>query len=164
MARPFMFAALCYPAHPLKHSFAESIFVSRVQKKTAKKIFVSQKIRYQGHTLAEVSLYIYIYMCVCVCVCVCVKYLFCFVLTYPTLSQLLTTHRYGAPKKQNTSGNLYKVVLEIQGWQDCSNLNILVCQVSKHTKPSRLMSLVTVCVRCGQTLISRPSPCALPRV
>ena len=33
-------------------------FVSRVQK-TAKKIFVSRKIRYQGHSLAEVSLYLY---------------------------------------------------------------------------------------------------------
>ena len=32
-------------------------FVSRVQKKTAKKIFVSRKIRQQGHSLAEVSLY-----------------------------------------------------------------------------------------------------------
>jgi len=31
-------------------------FVSRVQK-TAKRIFVSRKIRYQGHSLAEVSLY-----------------------------------------------------------------------------------------------------------
>ena len=31
-------------------------FVSRVQK-TAKKIFFSRKIRYQGHSLAEVSLY-----------------------------------------------------------------------------------------------------------
>ena len=31
-------------------------FVSRVQK-TAKKIFVSRKIRYQGHSLAEVSLF-----------------------------------------------------------------------------------------------------------
>ena len=29
MARPFMFAALCQRAHPLKHSLAESIFVSR---------------------------------------------------------------------------------------------------------------------------------------
>ena len=32
-------------------------FVSRVRK-TAKKIFVSRKIRYQGHWLAEVSLYL----------------------------------------------------------------------------------------------------------
>ena len=32
-------------------------FVSRVQKKTVKKIFVSRKIRQQGHSLAEVSLY-----------------------------------------------------------------------------------------------------------
>ena len=55
MARPFMFAALCQRAHPLKHSLAVSIFVSRVQK-TAKKIFVSRKIRQQGHSLAEVSL------------------------------------------------------------------------------------------------------------
>ena len=39
------FAALCYRAHPLKHSLAESIFVSRVRK-TAKK-----------SSLAEVSLY-----------------------------------------------------------------------------------------------------------
>ena len=31
-------------------------FVSRVQK-TAEKIFFSRKIRYQGHSLAEVSLY-----------------------------------------------------------------------------------------------------------
>ena len=31
-------------AHPLKHSLAESTFVSRVEK-TAKKIFVSRKIR-----------------------------------------------------------------------------------------------------------------------
>ena len=30
MARPFMFAALCQRAHPLKHSLAESILVSRV--------------------------------------------------------------------------------------------------------------------------------------
>jgi len=30
--------------HPLKHSLAKSIFISRVQK-TAKKIFVSRKIR-----------------------------------------------------------------------------------------------------------------------
>ena len=43
-------------SHPLKHLLVESIFVSRVQK-TAKKIFVSRKIRYQGHSLAEVSLY-----------------------------------------------------------------------------------------------------------
>ena len=35
-------------------------FVSRVRK-TAKKIFVSRKIRYQGHSLAEVSLY-----CTCI--------------------------------------------------------------------------------------------------
>ena len=51
-----MFAALCQRAHPLKHSLAESIFVSRVRK-TAKKIFVSRTIRQQGHSLAEVSLY-----------------------------------------------------------------------------------------------------------
>ena len=51
-----MFAALCQRAHTLKHSLAESIFVSRVQK-TAKKIFVSRKVRQQGHSLAEVSLY-----------------------------------------------------------------------------------------------------------
>jgi len=31
-------------------------FISRVRK-TAKEIFVSRKIRYQGHSLAEVSLY-----------------------------------------------------------------------------------------------------------
>jgi len=37
MARPFMFAALCQRAHPLKHSLAES-------EKTAKKIFVRRKI------------------------------------------------------------------------------------------------------------------------
>ena len=55
MARPFMFAALCQRAHPLKHSLAESIFVIRVQKR-AKKILVSRKIRQQGHSLAEVSL------------------------------------------------------------------------------------------------------------
>jgi len=36
MDRTFMFAALCKRAHPLKHSLAESIFVTRVQK-TAKK-------------------------------------------------------------------------------------------------------------------------------
>jgi len=42
MARPFMFAALCWRVHPLKHSLAESTFVSRVQK-TVKKIFVSRK-------------------------------------------------------------------------------------------------------------------------
>ena len=57
MARPFMFAALCQRAHPLKHSLAESIFVSRVRK-TAKKIFLNRKIRQQGHSLAEVSLYV----------------------------------------------------------------------------------------------------------
>jgi hypothetical protein len=56
MARPFMFGALCYRAHPLKHSLAESTFVSRVQKR--EKIFVSRKIRYQSHSLAEVSLYL----------------------------------------------------------------------------------------------------------
>ena len=56
MARPFIFAALCERAHPLKHSLAESIFVSRVQK--SEKIFVSRKIRQQGHSLAEVSLYL----------------------------------------------------------------------------------------------------------
>ena len=56
MSRPFMFAALCQRAHPLKHSLAESIFVSRVRN-TAKKIFISRKIRQQGHSLAEVSLY-----------------------------------------------------------------------------------------------------------
>ena len=38
-----MFAALCLRAHPLKHSLAESIFVSRVRK-TAEKIFVSRGI------------------------------------------------------------------------------------------------------------------------
>jgi len=37
MARPFMFAALCWRAHPLKHSLAEFIFVSRVRKKTGEK-------------------------------------------------------------------------------------------------------------------------------
>ena len=42
MARPFMFAALCQRAHPLKHSLAESIFVSRVRK-TAKKISLAEK-------------------------------------------------------------------------------------------------------------------------
>ena len=42
-------------AHPLKHSLAESIFVSLVQK-NSEKIFVSRKIRQQGHSLAEVSL------------------------------------------------------------------------------------------------------------
>ena len=67
-------------------------------------------------------------------------------------------------KEQDTSGNLQKVVLEIHGWLDCRNLNILVCQVSKHTKASRLMSHVTLCALCGQTLISRPLPCALPGV
>ena len=56
MARPFMFAALCQRAHPLKHSLAEFIFVRRVRK-TAEKIFVSRKILQQGHSLAEVSLY-----------------------------------------------------------------------------------------------------------
>ena len=55
MARSFMFAALCQRAHPLKHSSAES-------EKTAKKIFVSRKIRQQCHSLAEVSLYLYIYI------------------------------------------------------------------------------------------------------
>ena len=47
-------------------------FVSRVRK-TAKKIFVSRKIRYQGHSLAEVSLYmrsicmcVYIYIYICI--------------------------------------------------------------------------------------------------
>jgi len=39
-----------------KYSLAESIFASWVQK-TAKKIFISWKIHYQGHSLAEVSLY-----------------------------------------------------------------------------------------------------------
>ena len=38
MARPFMFAALCQRAYPLKHSLAESIFVSRVQKNREKKL------------------------------------------------------------------------------------------------------------------------------
>ena len=52
MVRPFMFAALCQRAHPLKHSLAES-------EQQRKKIFVSRKIRQQGHSLAEVSLYIY---------------------------------------------------------------------------------------------------------
>ena len=42
MARPFMFAALCQRAHPLKHSLAESIFVSRVQK-TSKKSSLAEK-------------------------------------------------------------------------------------------------------------------------
>ena len=57
MARQFMFAALCQRAHPLKHSLAEYIFVSRVKKQL--KIFVSRKIRQQGHSLAEVSLYFF---------------------------------------------------------------------------------------------------------
>ena len=52
MARSFMFAALCQRAHPLKHSLAES-------EKQRKKIFVRRKIRQQGHSLAEVSLYVY---------------------------------------------------------------------------------------------------------
>ena len=39
-------------------SASTKTFVSRVQK-TAKKNFVSRKIRQQGHSLAEVSLYIY---------------------------------------------------------------------------------------------------------
>ena len=38
-------------------------FVSRVQK-TAKKIFVMRKIRYQDHSFAEVSLYYNTYHCV----------------------------------------------------------------------------------------------------
>ena len=58
MARPFMFAALCQRAHPLKHSLAESIFVSLSPKNSEKKIFVSRKIRQQVHSLAEVSLYL----------------------------------------------------------------------------------------------------------
>ena len=62
MARPFMFADLCQRPHPLKHSLAESIFVSQVRK-TAEKIFVSRKIRQQGHSLAEVSLYFNTLMC-----------------------------------------------------------------------------------------------------
>jgi hypothetical protein len=37
-----MFAALCSRAHPLKHSLAESIFVSRVQK-AAKKSLLAEK-------------------------------------------------------------------------------------------------------------------------
>ena len=56
MARPFMFAALCQRAHPLKHSLAGSIFISRV--KQSEKIFVRRKILQQGHSLAEVSLYL----------------------------------------------------------------------------------------------------------
>jgi len=43
MARPFMFAALCQRAHPLKHSLAESTFVSRVRK-TANKSSLAEKI------------------------------------------------------------------------------------------------------------------------
>ena len=42
MARPFMFAALCQRTHPLKHSLAESIFVSQVRK-TAKKSSLAEK-------------------------------------------------------------------------------------------------------------------------
>ena len=45
MARPFMFADLCQRAHPLKHSLAESIFVSRVQKHR-------KNIRQPKHSLA----------------------------------------------------------------------------------------------------------------
>ena len=43
-------------------------FVSRVQK-TAKKIFVNRKLRQQGHSLAEVSLYFKrtLYICVYAC-------------------------------------------------------------------------------------------------
>jgi len=44
MAQPFMFAALCQRAHPLKHSLAESIFLAQSEKER-KKFFVSRKIR-----------------------------------------------------------------------------------------------------------------------
>ena len=54
MARPFMFATLCERAHPLKHSLAESIFVSRVRK-TAKKIFVSRSLVSRGITVFFLS-------------------------------------------------------------------------------------------------------------
>ena len=45
-----MFAALCYRAHPLKHSLAESIFVSRVQK-TAKKSSLAGSLVSRGITV-----------------------------------------------------------------------------------------------------------------
>jgi len=38
-----MFAALCYRAHPLKHSLSESIFVSRVKKKQRKQSSLAEK-------------------------------------------------------------------------------------------------------------------------
>ena len=52
MARPFMFAALCQRAHPLKHSLAESIFVSRVQK-AAKKSSLAEKNSLAGSLVSR---------------------------------------------------------------------------------------------------------------
>ena len=43
MARLFVFATLCQSAHPLKHSLAESIFFSRVQKTAKKKSSLVEK-------------------------------------------------------------------------------------------------------------------------
>ena len=42
MARPFMFAALCQRAHPLKHSLAES-HIRQPSPKNSEEIFVSRK-------------------------------------------------------------------------------------------------------------------------
>jgi hypothetical protein len=64
-------------------------------------------------------------------------------------------------KEPDTSGNLQKGMLEIQGWRDCRNLNTLVCQVSKHTKPSRLMSHVTLSFSGVRSLILRTLLCFL---
>ena len=63
MARPFMFAALCQCVRPLKHSLAESIFVSRVRK-TAKKSLLAEKLisrvtrlpRYQCTIICKVGI------------------------------------------------------------------------------------------------------------
>jgi hypothetical protein len=53
MARPFMFAVLCYSAHPLKHSLAES--------ENSEKSSLAEKFVSRGHSLAEVSLYLHIH-------------------------------------------------------------------------------------------------------
>ena len=66
MARHFMFAALCQRTHPLKHSLAESIFVSRVRKKAKKnlrqpKYSLTASLVSRGITV-YFYIYIYIYM------------------------------------------------------------------------------------------------------
>ena len=88
-------------------------FVSRVRK-TAKEIFVSRKIRYQGHSLAEVSLYlcimyactIYFYFNLCF-ISFCFKFLLTIVFHNDRSLSYITYHPFVLPYTDTT---IYKVL------------------------------------------------------